>query len=257
MANLPKPLIGLLVSTVLFFALWFVALKPSSSTSGGSPNGVGQYQSAINQAHQAVKTSNAANAKLGAPVSTTKSPASSTGQAASAATPKVTVNHLSPKQLHKLQHAFSSSAGDKWLRTQRAKVAADEKASAKQLAAEEKAVTDPAAAPDLNPAEELMILQDAFGQHDVVALLFYNPAAADDRAMEQELHSVPGHGGQVVKLAIPVSELTQFKAITDQIAVVTAPTLIIIDPSRQAVTLTGYASQLEINQRVANAVAVH
>lgn len=257
MRSLPKPLIGLLLSTVVFFALWMVALKPSSSTSGGSPNGVGQYQPAINKAHQAAATSNAANAKLGAPVSTVKSPAPSTGKAASPTTSKLRVNKLSLKQVHQLQHAFSRSAGESWLRTQRAKVAADEKASAKQLAAEEKAVTDPAAAPDLNPAEELSILQDAFAQRDVVAVLFYNPAAADDLAMKQELRSVPGAGGQVVKLAVPVSELTQFKAITAQIPIVTAPTLIIIDPSRQATTLTGYASQLEINQRVADALAVN
>jgi hypothetical protein len=48
-----------------------VALKPSSSSSGGSSQrGVGQYQSAINQAHQAVKTSHAGKAvKLAVPVS--------------------------------------------------------------------------------------------------------------------------------------------------------------------------------------------
>jgi hypothetical protein len=56
MARLPKPLIGLLLATIVFFAIWMVALKPKSS-SGGSQGGLGQYQSAINHAHQAVKTS--------------------------------------------------------------------------------------------------------------------------------------------------------------------------------------------------------
>jgi len=37
---------------------------------------------------------------------------------------------------------------------------------------------------------------------------------------------------------------------------VTAPTLVVIDPTRQAAMLTGFASQLEINQRVADALAV-
>lgn len=244
-----KPLLGLLVGTVVFFALWMVALKPSASTSGGSPNGVGQYQSAINKAHQAVATSSAANAKLGAPTGTT---------AAASAAPKSKAAKITPAELNKLRAAFtrsaSSPAAKAWVRAQHAKIAVDEKASAKLLAVEMKAVTDPAAAPDLNPAEELQILGDAFAQRDVVAILFYNPAAADDRAMKQELGSVPGHGGQVVKLAVPVSELTEFKAITAQIPVVTAPTLIIIDPTRQATTLTGYASQLEINQRVADAL---
>src|SRR5947209_17241004 len=71
MANVPKPLIGLLLGTVAFFAVWMVALKPSSSSSSGaSQGGVGQYQSAINKAHRAVTTSNQANAKLGAPTAT-------------------------------------------------------------------------------------------------------------------------------------------------------------------------------------------
>src|SRR5947209_19675589 len=76
MGTLPKPLIGLLLGTVAFFAIWMVALKPHSSASGGSQGGVGQYQSAINKAHQAVATSNQANAKLGAPTATTAAPAS-------------------------------------------------------------------------------------------------------------------------------------------------------------------------------------
>ena len=71
MRSLPKPLIGLLLGTVAFFAVWMVALKPSSSSSGGAPSGVGQYQSAIDKAHQAVTTSNQANARLGAPTATT------------------------------------------------------------------------------------------------------------------------------------------------------------------------------------------
>src|SRR5947209_13138180 len=74
MGTLPKPLIGLLLGTVAFFAIWMVALKPHSSASGGSQGGVGQYQPAINKAHQAVTTSNQANAKLRAPTATTAAP---------------------------------------------------------------------------------------------------------------------------------------------------------------------------------------
>ncbi len=110
------------------------------------------------------------------------------------------------------------------------------------------------APPKATPANELVTLKDAIGNHDVVAILFYNPASADDKAMKQELAAVPTDSGEVVTMAIPVSELTQFKAITAEIPVVTSPTLIIIDPSRQATTLTGYASQVEIDQRVADAL---
>jgi hypothetical protein len=277
MANLPKPLIGLLLGTVAFFAVWMVALKPSSSSSsGGSPSGVGQYQPAINQAHQAVTTSNAANAKLGAPTATTAGPAAAAPKAAvapnakaaapkakaaapsaKAAAPKVKAPasaHAHPLALKAaLQRAFSRAAWDSWLKQQRAEIAAQQKADARLMADAIKADV-PYVPVEATPAEQVKALQTAVAGHDVVAILFYNPAAADDRAMTAELAAVPVQHG-VFKLAVPVSELTQFAAITAQIPVVTAPTLILIDPARHATAITGFASQLEINQRIADAAA--
>jgi len=52
--HVSRPLIGLLVGAVLFFALWIVALKPSSGSSPGS-GGLGQYQGAINAARNSAK----------------------------------------------------------------------------------------------------------------------------------------------------------------------------------------------------------
>ena len=72
--------------------------------------------------------------------------------------------------------------------------------------------------------------------------------------MAHEIAAVPTHGGQVVKLAVPVSELTKFAIITQQIPVVTAPTLVLIDGSRQATTITGFADQTEVTQRVQDAL---
>ena len=86
-------------------------------------------------------------------------------------------------------------------------------------------------------------------------MLFYNTAASDDQAMAHELAAVPTHGGKVVKLAVPVSELTSFGMITQQVPVVTAPTLVLIDAARQATTITGFADPLEISQRVDDALA--
>jgi hypothetical protein len=220
MRSLPKPLIGLLLATVVFFALWIVALKPGSSTSGGSPSGVGQYQSAINKAHQAVATSTAANAKLGAPTSTVEAPAAATPKAAPAKTAPAT----KPATTAAVQPA-------------KAKSAATAKSSTQSAAAEVKS------------------LDTAVNDHKVVVVLFYNGAAADDQAMKHELAAVPAHHGEVAKFAVPVSELTQFQAVTSQIPVVTAPTLVVIDGSRQATTLAGFASQMEVNQRVADALA--
>ena len=66
---------------------------------------------------------------------------------------------------------------------------------------------------------------------------------------------MPTHRGKVVKLAVPVSQLTQYSLVTQQIPVVTAPTLVLIDAARQATTITGYADPVEIAQRIDDALS--
>ena len=219
MRSLPKPLIGLLLGTVAFFAVWMVALKPSSSSSGGSPSGVGQYQSAINKAHQAVTTSNQANARLGAPTATTP-----------ATTAKV-----------------STTPAAKAAPATSAKTSPAAKAAAHKSPAN--------ASTTASAASEVQTVQNAVRAGKVVAVLFYNGAAADDRAMKSELASIPTHKGEVVRLAVPVSQLTQFSMITTQIPVDSSPTLVVIDRARQATTLIGFADGVEIAQRIDDALA--
>jgi hypothetical protein len=210
MGTLPKPLIGLLLGTVAFFAIWMVALKPNSSSNGGSQGGVGQYQPAINQAHQAVTTSNQANAKLGAPTATT----SATTPAATTSAPQpATKAKAAPATKPTPQSASASAA-----------------ASAKTVGT-------------------------AIRAGKVVAILFYNDAAADDRAVKSELAAIPTHGDQVVKVAVPVSQLIQFSSLTQTVDVNTAPELVLIDHARQASTLVGYADSVEIAQRIDDALA--
>ncbi|HTP20761.1 MAG TPA: hypothetical protein VMJ65_14215 [Solirubrobacteraceae bacterium] len=234
MASLPRPLIGLLVATLAAFGLWYVELKPSSSSSGGSSQGVGSYQSAINKAHQAVKISGAANAKIGAPTSTGPAPNSPTTTNATTGT-RTTVAKATT--------------------TPAAKTAAPAKSAADARTAKPAAKTAKPGAKTQTTAQQVRLVENAIRSHKVVAVLFYNAAAADDQAMHHELATVPTHGGKVVKLAVPVSELTSFGVITQQVPVVTAPTLVMIDAARQATTITGFADPLEISQRVDDALA--
>jgi hypothetical protein len=228
MASLPRPLIGLLVATLAAFGLWYVELKPSSSSSGSSQGGVGQYQSAINQAHQAVKISGAANARLGAPTSTGPAPNSPTPAKTATAAKPATATATAVKPATKTA-------------TTKAKVATTKTAKP--------------AAKALTTAQQVSLITSAIESRKVVAVLFYNTSAADDQAMAKELGTVSTHGGQVVRLAVPVSELTNFSIITQQIPVVTAPTLVLIDADRQATTLTGFADTDEISQRIDDAFA--
>jgi hypothetical protein len=242
MASLPRPLIALLVATLAAFGLWYVELKPSSSSSGGSSQGLGAYQSAINKAHQAVKISGAANAKLGAPTSTGPAPNSPTSTKASSAKATATNPAAAKATTAKATPAVKTAAP--------AKAAA----RAKTVARANPAPAKPAAK-TLSTAQQVSLIENAIDTHKVVAVLFYNTAASDDQAMAHELAAVPTHGGKVVKLAVPVSELTSFGMITQQVPVVTAPTLVLIDAARQATTITGFADPLEISQRVDDALA--
>lgn len=101
----------------------------------------------------------------------------------------------------------------------------------------------------------LATLTAALSAHKVVALLFYNPAGSDDRADRQVLGTISTHGGQVVKLAVPVDQLARYSTITNQVPVTTSPTLIVIDGQHRASTLVGFADPLEFSQLVASALA--
>ena len=71
MDRVSRPLIGLLVATVAFFALWVTMLKPSASTSGANAGNIaknpslGQLSGAIAAAHAAVASTNGASVRSG------------------------------------------------------------------------------------------------------------------------------------------------------------------------------------------------
>lgn len=94
----------------------------------------------------------------------------------------------------------------------------------------------------------------ALATHKVVALLFYNPAATDDKAVKQELATVPTHAGKVVKMSVQVNRLAKYSMVTNQVPVQVSPTLVLIDRARQASTIIGFADRFEIAQRVADAL---
>ena len=188
MANLPRPMIGLLVATIAFFAVWTVALKPSSSSG---------------------------------PVSSSSSPS-----------PAASKPNAAPA------HADASHA------------------SASASAAKAKPAAKPAVKHTVPAQQRQTAIENGLNHHKVLAILFFNPAAADDRAVKHELDEIPARGGKVVKLAVPLSELTRYPVITNQVQVTESPTLVLIDGQRKADLLTGYLDQLELSQRVSDALAV-
>jgi hypothetical protein len=204
MPQVSKPILGLLLSAVALLAMVMFVFKGGSGGAGASQS-PGVYQSAINQAHQAVGKSNAANARLGAPVATTPA-------GAPAHRSVITPKHVKVATPAKATSATSHS-----------------QAQASEVAR-------------------------AIAQHKVVGLLFYNPQASDDAAVKAELAAAATKPG-VVKVAVPVNNISSFKAITDTVPVVSSPTLIIVDRDGNASTITGFADRLEIGQRLNDALS--
>jgi len=98
-------------------------------------------------------------------------------------------------------------------------------------------------------------VDSALRHGQVLALLFYNPAGADDQADAKQVAAIPSHHGKVFKLAIPVQDLSAYSVITDQVPVIGTPTLVVIDSHHRATTLAGFADQLEMNRLVAGALS--
>lgn len=168
MGNVSRPLLGLLVAIVAFFALWLAALRPGSSSSTGlvPPHSAGVHSSALAPARARVPS-----------------------------------------------------------------------ASARSV-----------------PAPRLNAVERALAEHKVLAVLFYNPNAPDDLAVKRELAAIPTHSGRVLKLAVPLSELAGYTAITAQVQVSQSPTLVVVDRRGRASTIVGFADTFEIAQRIAGAL---
>ena len=225
MAHVSRPLIGLLVATVAAFAVWTIALKPGSSSGGGANNPTsGAYQSAIAQAHQAVTTSAKASGADGAPVTSTPTTTSA---------PRATTTTATTAQT-------TAAAGA-------AKVT---KTTTTKITTSAKAVNAAAA------AHRVSVATTALRAHKVLAILFFNGAAADDQAVEGELAAASVNKAKVVKLDVPVAQLNRYPFITNRVQVNSSPTLILIDRSGQATTIVGFADRFEIAQRIADALAV-
>jgi hypothetical protein len=101
----------------------------------------------------------------------------------------------------------------------------------------------------------LNAVQHALKAHKVVALLFYNPAAADDVAVKHELAAIATHKGAVIKVSVPLTELSRYTTVTNQVQVQYSPTLVLIDRHARATTIVGFTDTFEIANRIDNALA--
>ena len=247
MGNVSRPLVGLLVGTVLFFGLWIVALKPSSSGPSAT-HGLGQYQPAINAAKASAASQDRAAAAANGASATGSSPSTAGGTSAAAPSPAATTSPAAtkaPAAAATHSAAATKSAAHHASRTRAASASNSRTGSAKPAVAARPAT----------PTERLNVVDRALARHKVIALLFYNPAGSDDQAVKRELATIPTSRGRVVSLAVPLSEIGRYPVVTNQVFVQSSPTLVIIDSSARAFTLVGFSARFEIAHRIDDALS--
>src|SRR5438105_2386747 len=200
--HVSRPLIGVLVATVLLFAVYTVALKPSSSGGGGgSP---GSYKSAVDKARQVQGVVNGAGARDGGtPSGTPTTPAPTTSAPPTTST---TTTSQSPP---------TTSSGPTTTTPGSATPAAPTIASLASATGVIGSIKP--ASSTLTAADRFRTVQVGLKHHKVLALLFYNPASSDDRAVAAELSAIPTHGGAVVKLSIPVQQMSAYSSLLSQV----------------------------------------
>jgi hypothetical protein len=96
----------------------------------------------------------------------------------------------------------------------------------------------------------------ALRHHETVAVLFYNPRGADDRLVARELRTLDLRARRLARITVPIGQLSHYAALTNQVPVESAPTLIVVDPDDQARTIVGFSDRFEIRQRILSALAV-
>jgi hypothetical protein len=91
-------------------------------------------------------------------------------------------------------------------------------------------------------------------QHKVVTILFWNPKAAVDRAVQRELRAV-GHalGAKIAVHDAQANQVGSFGSITRAIQLDETPTILIVDKGGRTTTLTGLTDVFSIEQAIGDA----
>jgi hypothetical protein len=237
MDQVSRPVQILLLVTLLFAAVWFVALRPkpaggesaasapapaaqttTSAASGAAPGTAG-LKRAIDQAHDAVTTASGDAQRVASSGADGAGGAGASSGTASGA---------------------QASAGAADAATGGAKAHAHRAAAAHGKAG----------------GAQVRAVKAALRRHKAVAIAFVDPKTADARAVAGEMHHVSRFGGRAVVLAVPLAKLSAYAFITKAVEVTVAPPVVIVDRRGRATTIVGYADRGEIEQRLADALAV-
>jgi hypothetical protein len=131
-----------------------------------------------------------------------------------------------------------------------AKAPADETPVAKAPAARTPAAKAPAAAA---PTDRSAPLLAALAQGKVAVVLFVDAQGADDRAVRDAVREAVKGRAKVVTRVAAITDVGDYAAITQGVAVTQSPTVIVIGPDKKAQALTGYVDAASIAQAISAA----
>jgi hypothetical protein len=251
-----------LVAVVLLAGMWFTVLKPKPATDSAAvapvaatptssapvAPGVKGLTSAVDKAKAAAATSDAANAKI--QKATGSGPAASS-PAAAAKPAKPAVAKATPTASKGTKHATPAKAKAKTTAATKtgAKAAAPVAAKTKPAAAAPStAATKPAA--HVDPSDRLL----AYLAKGKTLVILFHGAGADDQAARKAVHRTaladPKH---VVSAYIPIGDVGKYEAITSDVHILSAPSILVIGTDGKATLLTGYVDAAVVRQTVGDA----
>jgi hypothetical protein len=255
MSQVSRPMQVVLLVTVAFAAVWFVALRPKPSSAGGAPAtsaqttpaapGVAGLKSAIDQAHGAVATADG-DAQRAARSSADGSAAPASGGAAPAGGSGTSAPASGSAPARGSAPAAAGGAP--------ASAPATTHARSQVPRAAHPAHHRRARQPEANGT--VASVRAALRARKAVALAFVDDSTADSQAVARELLHVSRFHGRALVLSVPLADLSEFDFITNDVQVTVAPTVVIVDRRLHATTIVGFADAGEIEQRIADALAV-
>lgn len=93
----------------------------------------------------------------------------------------------------------------------------------------------------------------AVRQDKVIALLFWNSDAPDDRRVRRSLRQIGRDDGKVFVKAAAIEDISRYAPITRGADVQQSPTLVVVDRDLQAESLVGYVARTTIRQALSDA----
>ena len=230
MSQISPPIRILLVCAVAFLAAWMLFLRPSTET--GDPAAEAPVPAAVTPVDAGGDQANSAAGKV-------VEQANDAAAATDARVERLADGTETPTDAGSAANA----------------VPADPTATATApKPAEGKAGDAPAKATKAAAAGLPLRVLRAIGDRKVVVLLFWNPKAADDKAVRKELTGVDRHGRKVLAHATNIKKIAAYQQITRGAEVEQSPTIVVIDRDRKVETLVGYVDRTTIDQAVADAL---